>query len=107
MKLFDNKVLNSESLQDLEICYYLHLNTITLTSNLFPSYKDLDTNFDFRTHLQNTKNLTLLDYTQGMMNYDTIGKGLYKYLLDPKTILFTTCPESAIQLMPLHDEQDL
>jgi hypothetical protein len=112
IKLLQDDILNSDSLQDLELFFdgiLSHLNTIAITSNLFPSYQDLDTTFDFRTHLQTTfqtANLTLSDYNQGMINYTTFGTGLRKYLLDPKTIPSTTCPESAVQLMSPRDERD-
>jgi hypothetical protein len=112
IKLLQDDILNSDSLQDLELFFdgiISHLNTIAITSNLFPSYQDLDTTFDFKTHLQTTfqtANLTLSEYNQGMINYTNFGKSLRKYLLDPKTIPSTTCPDSAVQLMSLRDERD-
>lgn len=112
LKLLMGDILNSDSLQDLELFFdgiISHLNTIAITSNLFPSYQDLDSTFDFQTHLQTafqTANLSLSDYNQGVINYNTFSTGLRKYLLDPKTIPSTTCPESAIQLMSLWDEWD-
>lgn len=50
LKLLTDDILTSDSLQDLELFFdgiTSHLNTIALTSNLFPSYQDLDTTFDF------------------------------------------------------------
>jgi hypothetical protein len=112
MKLLAEDTLNSDSLQDLELFYdsiISHLNTVVLTSDLFPSYQDLTSTFNFKDHLHDTfrsENLTHLEYMQGLINYDTFGKGLRKFLLDPKTISSTTCPESAIQLMSLRHERD-
>ncbi len=112
IKLLADDTLNSDSLQDLELFYdgiISHLNNVALTSDLFPSYQDLTTTFDFKDHLHDTfqsVNLNQLDYTQGLINYETFGKGLWKFLLDPKTIHSTTCPKSAIQLMSLWHEHD-
>jgi hypothetical protein len=96
-KLLADDSLNSDSLQDLELFYdgiISHLNTVALTSDLFPSYQDLTTTFDFKDHLHDTfqsVHLSPLEYTQGLINYETFGKGLRKFLLDPKTIPSTTC----------------
>jgi hypothetical protein len=82
IKLLADDTLNSDSLQDLELFYdgiISHLNNVALTSDLFPSYQDLTTTFDFKDHLHDTfqsVNLNQLDYTQGLINYETFGKGL-------------------------------
>ncbi len=50
MKLLDQEVLHSDSLQDLELFFdsiFAHFNTVTLTSDLYPMYRDLPSTFDF------------------------------------------------------------
>jgi hypothetical protein len=82
MKLLDLEVLNSDSLQDLEIFFdsiLSHFNTVTLTTDLFPKYRDLPRTFDFYHHLcqlDRTIRPSPADQAQGLANYKSFGTGL-------------------------------
>jgi hypothetical protein len=112
LKLLDTVTLASDSLQDLEIFYdtiQSHFATISVSSNIFPKYKDLLATFSFHTHLcssNNNPNLTASELRQSLLNYDTFGPGLRQFILNPKTISQTAAPDSYLQLLSLRHESD-
>jgi hypothetical protein len=112
MKLLDQEVLRSDSLQDLELFFdsiLAHFNTVALTSDLYPKYRDLPSTFDLYRHLCQLDwsiRPSTPDQHQGLANYRSFGVGLRRFLLNPKTFPQDTCPESYLQLLSLHNETD-
>jgi hypothetical protein len=107
-KLLANEVIAGDSLQDLKLFYdaiLSHFNTVALTDTLFPNYRDLTTDFNFQDHLC-PPTLPSGDLSQSIANYRSFGNSLHQFLLDPKTIPSTTCPDSAIQLLSLCNTLD-
>jgi hypothetical protein len=91
IKLLELEVLHSDSLQDLEIFFdsiLSHFNTVALTNDLYPRYRDLPPTFDFYRHLcqlDRTICPSSMDQAQGLANYKSSGTGLRRFLLNPKT----------------------
>jgi hypothetical protein len=112
VKLLELEVLHSDSLQDLEIFFdsiLSHFNTVALTTDLYPRYRDLPLTFDFYCHLCQldcTVRPSPMDQAQGLANYKSFGTGLHRFLLNPKTFSQETCPESYLQLLSLRNEPD-
>jgi hypothetical protein len=112
LKLLDTVTLAGDSLQDLEIFHdtiQSNFATVSTSSNIFPKYKDLQSTFTFHEHLCSpTANPTLNsnDLNQVRLNYSTFGSGLRQFILNPKTILQTTAPDSYLQLLSLQHESD-
>jgi len=112
IKLLETHTLNGDSLQDLELFYdtiITHLSTVTLKSNLLPTYRNLSPTFCFKDHLCSSQiNPTLLpaDLHQAKLNYKTFGTGIRQFIINPKTVPQTTAPESYLQLISLKHEQD-
>lgn len=112
VKLLDGETLATDSLQDLEIFYdsiLSHCNTVALTTDLYPKYRDLPITFDFYRHLcqlDRTVRPSQADIAQAAANYKSFGTGIRKFLLNPKTIPQDTCPDSYLQLLSLRNEHD-
>jgi hypothetical protein len=100
VKRLELEVLRSDSLQDLELFFdsvLSNFNTVALTTDLYPRYRDIPTNFDFYRHLcqlDRTIRPPPVDQAQGLANYKSFGIGLCRFLLNPKTFPQETCPES-------------
>ncbi len=92
IKLLTDESLASDSLQDLEIFYdsiLSHFNTIALTADLYPKYRNLPKSFDFYRYLtqqDHTIRPSQDDIHQADANYRSFGTGLCKFLLNPKTV---------------------
>jgi hypothetical protein len=112
LKLLDTVTLASDSLQDLETFHdtiHSHFTTISISSNIFSSNKNLKPSFTFHEHLcllTIKRSLTSGDIQQALLNYTTFGSGLHQFILNPKTISQTTSPDSYLQLLPLQHETD-
>jgi hypothetical protein len=112
LKLLDTEVLQSDSLQDLELFFdsiLSHFNTVALTSDLYPKYRDLTPTFDFYRHLcqlDRTIHPSATDQHQGLANFMSFGIRLRRFMLNPKTIPQEKCPDSYLQLLSLHNESD-
>jgi hypothetical protein len=82
LKLLDNESLTGDSLQELEIFYdniLSHFNTVTLSNDLYPTYRNLTKNFDFERHLcQLTRTIgpSPPELAQAKANYKSFGTGL-------------------------------
>jgi hypothetical protein len=112
LKLLETHTLTGDSLQDIEIFYdtiATHLATVTLKSNLLPTYRKLTPTFTFKDHLcSHQKNPTLLpaELNQASLNYKSFGTGLRQFILNPKTITNINAPDSYLHLISLKHEQD-
>jgi hypothetical protein len=112
LKLLDTVTLASDSLQDLETFHDTirsHFATVSISSNIFPNYKNLQPSFTFHEHLCSpviNHSLSSSDIQQALLNYTTFGSGLRQFILNPKTISQTTSPDSYLQLLSLRHEND-
>jgi hypothetical protein len=112
VKLLADEKLGGDSLQDLELFFdgiLSTFNSVALTNDLYPKYRDLPKSFDFQHHLCQL-NRTILpsiqDQHQARANYKSFGAGLRRFLLHPSTIPKDTCPDSYLQLLSLRNEPD-
>lgn len=105
-------VLNGDSLLDLELFFdsiLSKLESVTLTSSLYPKYKDLTITFDFKGKLCGLSPYPPLPYPdsiQALANYKSFGNSLRLFLLKASTIPSATCPETALQLLSLRKNSD-
>jgi len=112
LKLLETHTLTGDSLQDLEIFYDIiisHLATVTLNSNILPTYRQLTPSFRFQEHLccpNHNTTLSNMDIIQAKANYKSFGHGLRQFIIHPKTITTTTSPDSYLQLLSLKHEPD-
>lgn len=111
-KLLEGITLGGDSLLDLELSFDSILSkfeAITLTSQLYPKYKDLTVDFDFKNKLCGLPPyppFQFPDNVQAEANYRSFGGGLRLFLLKHTTIPSATCPETALQLLSLRQDPD-
>jgi hypothetical protein len=105
--------LGGDTLLDLESFHdsiLIKLESITLSSNLFPKYKDLPRDFDYYRCLCGIDPYqalsSRLESTQALANYKSFGQSLRLFLIKPTTIPRTTCPETYLQLLSLRTNPD-
>ncbi len=90
IKLAGDLLVNLEHFWDS----ILHIfNTLCLQNQLYPCYRDLKKDFDFKNHLCDRTRLSPSDLQQATLNYRAFGESLRIFLLDPTTIAKSTCPK--------------
>ncbi len=86
VKLLEFEVLQSNSLQDLEVIFdsvLSHFNTVAVTTDLYQCYRDLPITFDFYCHLCQldcTIHHSPANPAQGLANFKSFGIGLRRFL---------------------------
>jgi hypothetical protein len=112
VKLLTDEKLGDDSLQDLELFFdgiLATFNTVALTNDLYPKYRDLPKTFDLNHHLcqlNRTIPPSVPDQHQAEANFKSFGASLCRFLLNPATVSQTTCPNSYLQLLSLQNEPD-
>jgi hypothetical protein len=96
----------------LELFFYSilsKLELVTLTSSLYPKYKEFKIDFDFKNKLCGLPPYPSLPNpksVQAQANYKSFGTSLHLFLLKPATISSDTCPEMALQLLSICKDSD-
>jgi hypothetical protein len=85
------------------------MESVTLTSSIYPKYKELKIDFDFKNKLCGLPPYPSLLYPESLQtqaNYKSFGTSLHLFLLKPATIPSDTCLETALQLLSLRKDSD-
>jgi hypothetical protein len=105
----DRVKLNGDFLVNLEHFWDSILrifNTLCLQNQVYPCYRDLKKDFDFKTHLCDRVRLSASELQQAQLNYRAFGDSLRIFLLDPTTISKSTCPKAYLKLLSLKGMKD-
>jgi hypothetical protein len=108
-KDLEHIILANDSLQAFEHFWdsILHAFNTTCTDNqVFPYYKDLKRDFDFKTHLCANPHFNPSEVLQAKLNYRSFGDTLCLYLLTPSTVSKASCPKAFVKLLSLKGLKD-
>jgi len=75
-------------------------------NQVYPCYRDLKHDFDFRAHLCENSRLSSTETMQAKLNFRAFGNSLRLLLLDPSTIAKERSPKAYIKLLSLKSLQD-
>jgi hypothetical protein len=75
-------------------------------NQVYPCYRDLPHDFDFRAYLCDTPRLSSTEITQAKLNFRAFGNSLRLLLLDPSTITKDRSPKAYVKLLSLQSLQD-
>jgi hypothetical protein len=109
VKDLDRITLANDSLQAYEHFWdsILHaFNSICNENQVFPYYKDLKKDFDFKPHLCANPRFNPSELLQVKLNYRSFGDTLRLYLLTPSVIPKATCPKASLKLLSLKGVKD-
>jgi hypothetical protein len=81
-------------------------NTMCSQNQVYPCYRDLPHDFDFRAYLCDTPRLSSTEITQAKLNFRAFGNSLRLLLLDPSTITKDRSPKAYVKLLSLQSLQD-